>query len=333
MKKLIPSALSTINFFEKINKLAFVLFILLISGCSKDKTTIKTPKNKLEQPESVTQQKHLNISRQFSQGEVHYIQHCSDCHGWQGRGNGQAAHYLGIAIPSLDSKMITSLSDNILIDKLLYGDPIKFNARDSKFLNQQAEINNLLNFLKKIPDTDWKTVTQGQQIYDSLCVSCHGLYGRGDGHLSTTFPTPIPDLSKAISQSKSDNAIYQIIAKGKNAMPGSENVLTKDKINKVVHYVKTLSPGYESYDRVCSNCHGKTGHPQENFLDQENIEAEFAELNIPVFNAAYFNSQSDQQLRKKIQHMLLSDQLSMPHFDGILNTEQIKQILDYLKNL
>lgn len=46
----------------------------------------------------------------------------------------------------------------------------------------------------------WAAQT-GEDLYKRFCASCHGTGGHGDGPVSKSFPTSIPDLTKIAARS------------------------------------------------------------------------------------------------------------------------------------
>jgi mono/diheme cytochrome c family protein len=102
----------------------------------------------------------------------------------------------------------------------------------------------------------------------------------------------------------------------------------------VVAYVRLFSPGYELYTRFCAVCHGPDGHPPE--MDTDAIgEAEAMPEELPqvVFNQTYFRTRPEAQVRRNVQHMLWQGRAIMPHFNGQLSRDEVREILNYLRSL
>lgn len=70
----------------------------------------------------------------------------------------------------------------------------------------------------------------GEKIYKTYCVTCHGLYGNMGG--SGAF-----DLTK--SELSLDERI-QVITKGRNVMIAFESLMSEEKIKAVAAYTLTL---------------------------------------------------------------------------------------------
>jgi cytochrome c6 len=78
----------------------------------------------------------------------------------------------------------------------------------------------------------------GAELYKAKCASCHGAEGKGDTAMGKAMK--VKDLASDEVQKQSDADVATIIEKGKKPMPGYEGKLTKDQINDVVKYLRTL---------------------------------------------------------------------------------------------
>jgi mono/diheme cytochrome c family protein len=67
---------------------------------------------------------------------------------------------------------------------------------------------------------------------------CHGADGKGDTGMGKTLK--IRDLGSADVQSQSDADLAKIITDGKGKMPKYDGKLTKDQIDDVVKFIRTL---------------------------------------------------------------------------------------------
>ena len=85
-----------------------------------------------------------------------------------------------------------------------------------------------------------KAVIEGQKIYESMCWTCHGKTGKGDGPASKgLIPAPADHTSEKV-QNQSDGAIFWKTSKGKGQMAPYEKVLSKQQRWKVVSFIRTL---------------------------------------------------------------------------------------------
>jgi mono/diheme cytochrome c family protein len=70
------------------------------------------------------------------------------------------------------------------------------------------------------------------------CAPCHGAKGAGETKLGQHFH--VRDLGSAEVQKQSDGELATIIAKGKGRMPAQESKLSRDQINDIVKWIRTL---------------------------------------------------------------------------------------------
>ena len=314
------------------------LCVLLVSvvGCSRRplrEPISKGPTTQLRADQSVIPRPPIPL-RRFTKGEAIYIRYCADCHGWQGQGAGPVSQALGRTPPALNqTALFARATDDELIGWILLGKELTIPLSEVAFPETEAEVTLLVRHVRSLPSIPWQQVKDGQDIYDELCIACHGIYGRGDGTLASSLPFPPRDLNTPPYQSQvSDEALMRIIAEGKGAMPGASEVLTDKDIRAVVAFVRLLSPGFEHYDRFCAICHGRDGRPTE-LVPQDIQGFSIDPSGIVRFDASYFETQTDEQLRVWVRHMLKESRTIMPHFAGQLNAEEVRQILAYLRTL
>jgi len=75
-------------------------------------------------------------------------------------------------------------------------------------------------------------------VYKSKCASCHGADGKGDTSAGKNMK--VKDLASDEVQKQSDADLAGVIEKGKKPMPGYEGKLTKDQIDGLVKWVRSL---------------------------------------------------------------------------------------------
>lgn len=74
--------------------------------------------------------------------------------------------------------------------------------------------------------------------FKTRCAPCHGEKGSGDTKLGQHLQ--VPDLGSLEVQKQSDAQLSEVISKGKGKMPANEGRLSKDEINDLVKYIRTL---------------------------------------------------------------------------------------------
>lgn len=74
--------------------------------------------------------------------------------------------------------------------------------------------------------------------YKAKCAACHGANGGGDTTMGKNLH--IRDFGSADVQKQSDAELTDIITKGKGKMPAYDGKLTKDQIDGIVKWIRTL---------------------------------------------------------------------------------------------
>jgi mono/diheme cytochrome c family protein len=307
----------------------------MLTGCARGAIPSQTPGPTGHFPHDSTVVQPAPITaHKLTQGEVLFLRHCAGCHGAGARGDGPVGTALGLQPRNLrQAGLFPVESEPAWINRILHGRALSATSLPNATMANEAEIDGLAQHLRQFPTRSWEEITRGEQVYDSLCLSCHGVYGRGDGPLAKTLPTPPRDLlAPPYQQQMTDEALFQIISEGKGAMPGSAEVLSVDERNAVVRFVRLLTPGYETYDRYCVGCHGQKGQPPSREILDLLGQAETWKA-PPPFDQEFFRQRSDEQLRKGIGHMLRLYRAPMPHFAGDLTADQVREVLKYLRSL
>lgn len=85
------------------------------------------------------------------------------------------------------------------------------------------------------------SLARGKQLFETHCVMCHGIGGKGNGSVAAFFTQKKPaDLTSAAVQQKSDGAIFLTISNGFGFMPAlNENFTARERWD-IVNYVRTL---------------------------------------------------------------------------------------------
>jgi mono/diheme cytochrome c family protein len=271
----------------------------------------------------------------LSQGEALYLRHCASCHGWEGQGDGPLARIFQVKAPRLrGAEPLAQYSEAELMARILYGRELVIPLNPQVLASSDEEVTALLAYLRRLPTLPWADIRQGQDFYDSLCVYCHGIYGRGDGIMAQQLPVPPRDLSSPIFQKQvGDAAMLRVITDGKGAMPGMGEIMSAKDVQTVLMYVRLLSPAFEQYNRLCAVCHGLDGHPPAWPLQDTDDDAVLQEAPTAAFNQTYFRTHSEAHVREWIRHMFRQNRAIMPHFAGELSKDEIRQIITYLRSL
>ncbi|MBA4276343.1 cytochrome c [Flavobacterium sp.] len=85
-----------------------------------------------------------------------------------------------------------------------------------------------------------RATAEGKEIYNQMCVLCHGLKGKGNGQAGLSLvKKPANFLAlKVINQT--DGNIFWKITNGKAPMASYEELLTDDQRWKLVNYIREL---------------------------------------------------------------------------------------------
>ena len=121
-------------------------------------------------------------------------------------------------------------------------------------------------------------IKRGEEVFKSLCWTCHGNYGRGDGPASKYLAYPPPDLTDPrVFGKKTDQEIVSGLIDTKGQTGASHrtmvigDVLKKEALQDAIAYMRSLSvpgkhvslsAGKDIYDTFCSACHGAKGNGQ-----------------------------------------------------------------------
>lgn len=78
----------------------------------------------------------------------------------------------------------------------------------------------------------------GADQFKSKCAICHGPDGKGDTTMGKNLK--VRDLGSAEVQAQSDADLSGIITNGKAKMPKYDGKLSKDQINDLVKFIRSL---------------------------------------------------------------------------------------------
>jgi mono/diheme cytochrome c family protein len=264
---------------------------------------------------------------QVNRGRVLYLANCSRCHGQSGIGNGPDGAFLADKPSDLRrGELLDAYPDELLVERIRGTRKLHLEFRPQAFARHAEDTESLYRFVRSLPAIRWEAVERGGFVYVERCSSCHGLYGRAEPPYPPGVTRPPRDLSDPSFQSATDaRTLAELVRHGKRGMPGLVPQLSESQANDVAAYVRILSPGFTSYDRLCSVCHGRRGEGARGALE-ESIAPRFA------FDAGYFQTHDPEEVRRKIWHMLENAKPGMPHF-AELSAEQVKDVLAYLRSL
>jgi aldose sugar dehydrogenase len=85
-----------------------------------------------------------------------------------------------------------------------------------------------------------QVIREGEKLYNTLCVSCHGTNGLGDGQPGRYKIQPANFHNKQVTDQK-DGAIFWKLSNGKGNMPGYGLALSEEKRWQLIAYVRQFA--------------------------------------------------------------------------------------------
>ena len=89
------------------------------------------------------------------------------------------------------------------------------------------------------PGAGSAAVEDAATTFKTNCASCHGM--DGSGNTAPGKQLKVRDLRSAEVQKQADNKLTEIIAKGKNKMPGYSSKMSKDQISQLVAHIRAMA--------------------------------------------------------------------------------------------
>lgn len=84
-----------------------------------------------------------------------------------------------------------------------------------------------------------KGETEGKDLYEVYCSSCHGLTGKGEGKASSSLSQPLKPLQDIYRDKKRrERELIEVIKEGKGQMPGWGHVLSDAQVREIHRYIE-----------------------------------------------------------------------------------------------
>jgi len=218
---------------------------------------------------------------------------CINCHAIRNSDGDLAGGVIGPELTwSMRNRGRKYIKDHIVNARLHVADSIMPTFKDYT----DAELESLVSFLSTF-DYKLDAAADGQKLYDSYCVACHGEDLNGRGKVATMLD-PFPrDFSKHQFVASYEIRFKDSIRDGVKgtAMPTWKSILSDEEIDKLIAFIKErslanaksfkrmevslpkagdperldykekgialvpgdLDRGYEAFQKFCTSCHGK----------------------------------------------------------------------------
>src|SRR5215471_2871270 len=86
---------------------------------------------------------------------------------------------------------------------------------------------------------------KGQEIFQQLCIGCHGPDGRAQSEMGKTVQAA--DLTSAVVQDQRNSELLKVIRNGRGKMPSWASRLNDSEIHAVLAYVRGLRAKPQSF--------------------------------------------------------------------------------------
>lgn len=204
---------------------------------------------------------YLHTTQQL--GRDLFQQHCSGCHGIDGKGDGPAAAFFVRSPRNLtNTDWLAAYSDTQLYHILMEGvNGSPMPAFRNTLSYQEAYA--VIEHLRAISNTQPKNtksapganLNNGEQLYINHCAMCHGLQGDGQGpEANQLAPQPRDFRNPRWMHGQSDSYLKEVIKTGKvgTAMPPFRALFSEQEIEAVIDYLRVFAtsiPGNQASER------------------------------------------------------------------------------------
>ena len=126
---------------------------------------------------------------------------------------------------------------------------------------------------------DEAAIAAGKETYETLCATCHGPEGDGDGAAAEGLdPKPAALSDGMMMREMSEGYLFWRVTKGgamepfNSAMPAWETALSEDQRWQVISYIRTLAKdnGTHMNDDHMDDDHMDNDHMDDNHGEEEN---------------------------------------------------------------
>jgi mono/diheme cytochrome c family protein len=187
---------------------------------------------------------------------------------------------------------------------------------------------------------------QGQELYTTMCSTCHGTYGRGDGPALQYLDVHPPDFTEpTFFGDRSDDAVVKgLLEKGKHPETAHSpmvmaGVVKESALRDAVHYARSLGApgahasllaGHDVYVSICWTCHGIDGNGKGPAA--ANLGTRPRDFTSPEFKIAGREDEVYKTIALGADKSFHGSQ-AMVAWKGALSDQQIKDVMAYIEML
>ena len=263
------------------------------------------------------------LATEETDGACLYRSYCAVCHGSSGRGDGPDAAAFTPPPTDLRKGFLRRYATEELVERVRAGGRQNVAFNPAALRAQATEVENLVNYLERLPTLDWGAIRTGEALFLCRCAECHGERGQPGATLPTGVQRP-QDLSDGKYIAALDNAaLIRLVRHGRKGMPALLPRVTEREAHSLVAYVRLFSTGFDRYSRYCANCHGEDGRGTSN--------ASAVARPSVFFDKGYFDRVDPEHLRTRVWHMVAQHTPAMPHYRTELSAAQARAIIIYLQ--
>ena len=260
-----------------------------------------------------------------SDGRRLYLDYCASCHGRTGKGDGPDAAIFAAPPRSLREGFLKQYTTDDLVRRVREGKPLELALDLPALRARAAEVEALVDYVKRLPMVDWTLVDRGDEVYVERCEECHGAFGHPGKQLPAGVKAPRDLSDPAYQASVSDRDLQALVRHGRKEMPALVPRVTREETRQLTAFVRLLSPGYQLYTQYCAACHGDDGRgpgPLADGIRRPKVK----------FDRNFLINVDPEELRASVWHMVGEEKPTMPHYRSIITEAQAAAIIDYLKH-
>jgi mono/diheme cytochrome c family protein len=181
-------------------------------------------------------------------------------------------------------------------------------------------------------------VARGEQVYNAVCWTCHGRYGRGDGPAAADVAVPLPDFTDSARwKDRTAAQVLERLRSGGHTPMAIANVLKPEALEDALAYIQTLyvpgkhvslKAGKDIYNGTCWVCHGANGDGK----GPAGVNLDPAPRNFA--SPAFKIEGREEEVYRAIYlgpAQAFHGSPNMPDWGSRLSEQQIRDVMEYLK--